>query len=184
MNHASMKVGTRRVRAASASRRRPGWRRSRGHGNKPPRQNPCEHVRDHEQGALHRYRDAQGRSEDRLQDRRHAAGTIRPVGINITRDGKTGFVALEPSNHVAVVDEMTHQVTKYLLVGQGVSHMAFTPDEKYLLTMNGVSNDVSIIDVSASKVINTMIWIRCGRARTRFWLSRSYPRSPSDGPRR
>ncbi len=79
---------------------------------------------------------------------------IQPVGINITRDGKTGFVALEPSNHVAVVDEVTYQVTKYLLVGQRVWHMAFTPDEKYLLTTNGVSNDVSIIDVPAPKVIN------------------------------
>jgi PQQ-dependent catabolism-associated beta-propeller protein len=81
---------------------------------------------------------------------------IQPVGINITRDGKTGFVALGPSNHVAVVDGMTHQVTKYLLVGQRVWHMAFTPDEKYLLTTNGVSNDVSIIDVPALKVINTI----------------------------
>ena len=42
---------------------------------------------------------------------------IQPVGINITRDGKTGFVALGPANHVAVVDGVTHQVIKYLLVG-------------------------------------------------------------------
>src|SRR4029079_19159942 len=45
---------------------------------------------------------------------------IQPVGINITRDGKTGFVALGPSNHVAVIDGVTHQVGKYLLVGQRV----------------------------------------------------------------
>jgi YVTN family beta-propeller protein len=57
---------------------------------------------------------------------------------------------------VAVIDGTTHQVTKYLLVGQRVWHMAFTPDEKYLLTTNGVSNDVSIIDVAALKVINTV----------------------------
>jgi len=43
---------------------------------------------------------------------------IQPVGINITRDGKTGFVALGPANHIAVVDGVTHQVIKYLLVGQ------------------------------------------------------------------
>jgi YVTN family beta-propeller protein len=34
--------------------------------------------------------------------------------------------------------------------------MAFTPDEKYLLTTNGVSNDVSIIDVASLKVVNTI----------------------------
>ena len=53
-------------------------------------------------------------------------------------------------------DVATHEVTKYLLVGQRVWHMAFTPDEKYLLTTNGVSNDVSVIDVAAQKVIKTI----------------------------
>jgi hypothetical protein len=43
----------------------------------------------------------------------------------------------------AVVDGVTHKVTKYLLVGQRVWHMAFTPDEKFLLSTNGLTNDVS-----------------------------------------
>ncbi|HLK84062.1 MAG TPA: YVTN family beta-propeller repeat protein [Xanthobacteraceae bacterium] len=81
---------------------------------------------------------------------------IQPVGIAITHDGKTGFVALGPANRIAVIDGATHQVQKYLLVGQRVWHMAFTPDEKYLLTTNGVSNDVSVIDVAALKVIDTI----------------------------
>jgi len=34
--------------------------------------------------------------------------------------------------------------------------MAFTPDEKFLLVTNGVSNDVSVIDVAALKVIKTI----------------------------
>jgi YVTN family beta-propeller protein len=50
----------------------------------------------------------------------------------------------------------SHAVTKYFLVGQRVWHMAFAPDEKYLLVTNGVSNDVSVIDVSAQKVIKTI----------------------------
>ena len=81
---------------------------------------------------------------------------IQPVGINLTNDGKTGFVALGPANRIAVIDGVTHKVTKYLLVGQRVWHMAFTPDEKYLLSTNGVSNDVSIIDVASLKVIKTI----------------------------
>jgi PQQ-dependent catabolism-associated beta-propeller protein len=71
---------------------------------------------------------------------------IQPVGVNLTRDGKTGFVALGPANRIAVVDGATHKVTRYLLVGQRVWHMAFTPDEKYLLSTNGLTNDVSVID--------------------------------------
>jgi PQQ-dependent catabolism-associated beta-propeller protein len=81
---------------------------------------------------------------------------IQPVGINITKDGKTGFVALGPANRVAVINAATHEVQKYLLVGQRVWHLAFTPDEKYLLTTNGVSNDVSVIDVASLRVIKTI----------------------------
>ncbi len=81
---------------------------------------------------------------------------IQPVGIALTKDGKTGFVALGPANRVAIVDGTTHEVKKYLLVGQRVWHMEFTPDEKYLLVTNGVSNDVSVIDVAAQKVIKTI----------------------------
>jgi PQQ-dependent catabolism-associated beta-propeller protein len=84
------------------------------------------------------------------------AEAIQPVGIAITRSGKTGFVALGPANRIAVVDGTTHQVQKYLLVGQRVWHLAFTPGEKYLLTTNGVSNDVSVIDVASLKVIDTI----------------------------
>src|SRR6202044_155931 len=58
------------------------------------------------------------------------AEAIQPVGINITHDGKTGFVALGPANRIAVVDAAAHAVIKYLLVGQRVWHMAFTPGEK------------------------------------------------------
>ena len=44
--------------------------------------------------------------------------SIQPVGINITKDGKFGFIDLGPANRVAVVDGATHAVLKYLLVGQ------------------------------------------------------------------
>jgi len=81
---------------------------------------------------------------------------IQPVGINITGDGRLGFVSLGPANRVAVLDGKTHEVLKYLLVGQRVWHGAFTPDEKYLLTTNGLSNDVSVIDVANLKVIKTI----------------------------
>jgi PQQ-dependent catabolism-associated beta-propeller protein len=81
---------------------------------------------------------------------------IQPVGIAMTKDDKTAFVALGPANRVAVVDAASHAVTKYLLVGQRVWHLAFTPDEKYLLVTNGVSNDVSVIDVAAQKVVKTI----------------------------
>ena len=47
----------------------------------------------------------------------------------------------------AVVDATLHKVQKYLLVGQRVWQLAFTPDEKYLLPP--MVCDVSVIDVTS-----------------------------------
>ena len=57
-----------------------------------------------------------------------------------------------PANRIAVIDQKSKELIKYLLVGQRVWQLAFTPDQKTLLTTNGVSNDVSIIDVEKLKV--------------------------------
>ena len=40
------------------------------------------------------------------------AEAIQPVGINLTKDGKLGFIDLGPANRVAVVDGVTHAVLK------------------------------------------------------------------------
>ena len=77
---------------------------------------------------------------------------IQPVGVRITKDGKRAFVALGPANRVAVIDTATFKVERYLLVGQRVWQLAFTPDEKLLFTTNGTSNDVSVIDVERLRV--------------------------------
>jgi len=85
---------------------------------------------------------------------------IQPVGIQLTGDGKLAFVALGPSNRIAVVDAQTYEVKDYLLVGRRVWHMALTPEEDLLFTTNGVSGDVSVVDVPNLKVIKT---IKVGR---------------------
>jgi len=81
---------------------------------------------------------------------------LQPVGVRVTKDGKKVFVALGPANRVAVINGETFEVEKYLLVGQRVWQMAFTPDEKLLFTTNGNSNDVSVIDVESLKVIKSI----------------------------
>jgi len=47
-------------------------------------------------------------------------------------------------------------VQKYLLVGQRVWNLAFSLDKSRLYTTNGVSNDMSVIDVAALKVIKSV----------------------------
>ena len=85
---------------------------------------------------------------------------IQPVGVKLTDDGKYAFIALGPANHIAVVDAKTYEVLDYLLVGRRVLHMYFTPDKKQLLTTNGVSGDVSVIDIDKMKVVKS---IKVGR---------------------
>jgi PQQ-dependent catabolism-associated beta-propeller protein len=78
--------------------------------------------------------------------------SIQPVGVKHTNDGKYTFVALGPANRVAVIDQKTKEIIKYLLVGQRVWQLAFSTDQKTLLSTNGVSNDVSFINVEKLKV--------------------------------
>ena len=86
--------------------------------------------------------------------------SIQAVGIQLASDGKYAFVALGPSSRVAVIDQKTKKVLIYLLVGQRVWQLAFTPDEKRLISTNGVSNDISIIDIEKMKTIKS---IKVGR---------------------
>jgi YVTN family beta-propeller protein len=81
---------------------------------------------------------------------------IQPVGVRITKDGTRAFVALGPANRVAVINAKKLEVDKYLLVGQRVWQLAFTPDDSLLFVTNGNSNDVSVIDVPNLKVVKSV----------------------------
>ncbi|BBU59083.1 hypothetical protein KU6B_53480 [Mameliella alba] len=85
---------------------------------------------------------------------------VQPVGFEFDGEEKTAFVALGPSNHVAVVNAETFEVEQYILVGRRVWHMAFNSDKSLLFTTNGVSGDVTVIDVAKREAIKT---IKVGR---------------------
>ncbi len=86
---------------------------------------------------------------------------IQPVGIELTKDGRYAFVALGPANHVAVIDRQNDDaVIDYLLVGRRVWHMALSPEGDRLYTTNGVSGDVTVINVESLKPLKS---IKVGR---------------------
>lgn len=85
---------------------------------------------------------------------------VQPVGIKLTKDGRYAFVALGPGNHVAVVNRHNYTVEKYLPVGKRVWQLAFNQQQTKLLSTNGVSGDISVIDVKKLEVIKT---IKVGR---------------------
>ncbi len=81
---------------------------------------------------------------------------IQPVGIAITRDRRTAFVALGPANRVAVIDAQSYAVKDYILVGQRVWGVTLNPDETRLYATNGLSNDVTVIDVKDLEALQSI----------------------------
>ena len=85
---------------------------------------------------------------------------IQPVGFEFTPGDTHAFVALGPANHVAVIAMKTFEVETYILVGRRVWHMAFNRDHSQLFTTNGVSGDVTVIDVASRTALKS---IKVGR---------------------
>jgi PQQ-dependent catabolism-associated beta-propeller protein len=81
---------------------------------------------------------------------------IQPVGVLVDSKRQWGYVALGPANRVAVVNAQTFVVEKYLLVGARVWNLAFSPQQQRLYTTNGVSHDISIIDLVEHKVTKSV----------------------------
>ena len=85
---------------------------------------------------------------------------ITPVGITMGKDGKRAFVALGKANHVAFVDVATRKVEQLVLVGKRVWQVALNKAETQLVAVNGLSDDLTIVDVASAKALKT---VRVGR---------------------
>ena len=58
---------------------------------------------------------------------------VTPVGLAMTKDGKTAYVTLGHAAHVAVVDAPTRKILGYILVGKRSWGITLSRDEKTLL---------------------------------------------------
>jgi PQQ-dependent catabolism-associated beta-propeller protein len=81
---------------------------------------------------------------------------VTPVGIQISRDGKRAFVALGRANRVAFVDVPQRRVTDLVLVGKRAWNVALDKAEARLWVVNGLSDDVTVVDVAAARPIKTI----------------------------
>lgn len=84
------------------------------------------------------------------------AEDISPVGIQMTRDGKRAFVALGRANHVAFVDVPGRKVTNLVLVGKRAWNVTLDKAEARLWVVNGLSDDVTVVDVARAKAIKSV----------------------------
>ena len=76
---------------------------------------------------------------------------MTPVGIVMTKDSKTAYLALGHAAHVAVVDAAARKVLGYILVAKRAWGLTLSRDEKTLYVANGLGDDVSIIDTTSRK---------------------------------
>jgi PQQ-dependent catabolism-associated beta-propeller protein len=81
---------------------------------------------------------------------------VTPVGMTINAAGDTVYVGLGRANHVAFVNVATHEIEGYTLVGSRAWETRLGPDEKLLYVANGLSDDVSIIDLATRENIRTI----------------------------
>ncbi|HET9643559.1 MAG TPA: PQQ-dependent catabolism-associated beta-propeller protein [Burkholderiaceae bacterium] len=81
---------------------------------------------------------------------------ITPVGIQMSPDGKRAFVALGRANHVAFIDVPSRKVTNLVLVGKRAWNVTLEKGAARLWVVNGLSDDVTVVDVAQAKAIKSI----------------------------
>lgn len=78
---------------------------------------------------------------------------VTPVGLTMTKDGKTAFVTLGHAARVAVVDVPSRKIVSYIVVGNRSWGITLSKDETKLYVTNGLGDDVTVIDVKSRKAL-------------------------------
>ncbi len=81
---------------------------------------------------------------------------VTPVGMTETKDGSKILITLGRANHLAIVDAKTKQVLQYVLVGKRAWGVDLTSDEKTAIVTNGLSDDITIVDMASMKPIKSI----------------------------
>jgi YVTN family beta-propeller protein len=81
---------------------------------------------------------------------------VQPVAVAFTRDGRRAFVALGRAKLVAEVDPANFAVRRTFPVGWRAWNLALSPDETRLYTANGLSGDMSVVDLVAGRAVATV----------------------------
>lgn len=81
---------------------------------------------------------------------------VTPVGMTITDNGSMVIISLGRANHIAFVETKTREVLAYTLVGSRAWDVALSRDEKTAYVANGLSDDITIVDVASMKPIQSI----------------------------
>ncbi len=81
---------------------------------------------------------------------------VTPVGMAITQDGSKVIVTLGRANHVVFVDARSRDVLAYTLVGSRAWDVDISRDETTAYVANGLSDDITVIDMATMKAIQSV----------------------------
>ena len=81
---------------------------------------------------------------------------VTPVGMAVTKDGSKVLLSLGRANHVAIIDAVSHDVLKYVLVGKRAWSVDLSSDEKFAYVANGLSDDITVIDMASMAAIQSI----------------------------
>ena len=81
---------------------------------------------------------------------------VTPVGMALTRDGSIGLISLGRANHVAIIDANSKETLAYVLVGRRAWSVALSADEKIAVVANGLSDDITLIDMETFRPIRSI----------------------------
>lgn len=78
-----------------------------------------------------------------------------PMGLAITPDGESVYVANNGNDTASVIDTGTNTVVKTISVGSLPEDVAITPDGEFAYMTNNGSTTVSVIDTETKIVVKT-----------------------------
>lgn len=81
---------------------------------------------------------------------------VTPVDILFDVKEDRAYVTLGRANHVAVLKLSSKEIERYILVGSRAWGIALDKKRDRLLVANGLSDDMSVIDTNALKVVKTV----------------------------
>ena len=79
-----------------------------------------------------------------------------PLGMALSPDGSTLYVANHDSNDVSVINTATNAVTGTIAVGRGPFAMAILPNDQTGYVVDAASQQVSVVNL-ATKTVTTSI---------------------------
>jgi YVTN family beta-propeller protein len=100
----------------------------------------------------------------RIDARRHrvlarvriGTGEEKPVGVAVSPDARTVYVALGGGHALVKLDATTLREIGRVPIGRRPWGVALSPDGRFAYTANGLTDDMSVVDTRAMRVTRTV----------------------------